>query len=103
VIHVICDNASFHRSGAVRSYLAEWADRIVLHFLPTHAPEANPIERLGWHLHEEITRNHRCRTMDELLDLVFVWLDARTPFQVERDAYVAHPAASALSLLWGAI
>jgi putative transposase len=93
VIHVICDNASFHRSGAVRSYLAKWADRIVLHFLPTHAPEANPIERLWWHLHEEITRNHRCRTMDELLDLVFSWLDARTPFQVERHAYVARPAA----------
>lgn len=87
VIHVICDNASFHDSARVRSYLAEWGGRIVLHFLPTHAPEANPIERLWWHLHENITRNHRCGTMDELLDLVFDWLDARCPFPVERHEY----------------
>lgn len=87
VIHVICDNASFHNSAPVHSCLAAWSGRIVLHFLPTHAPEANPIERLWWHLHEQITRNHRCGTMDELLNLVFAWLDARRPFQVERHEY----------------
>jgi putative transposase len=53
----------------------------------------NPIERIWWHLHEEITRNHRCRTMDELLDLVFEWLEHRCPFEVERDAYLRSKAA----------
>jgi len=44
-IHVICDNASFHNGRAVRSYLAEHDDRIVIHFLPKYAPDLNPIER----------------------------------------------------------
>jgi transposase len=38
VVHVICDNAGFHRpdkSRAVRAYLAEWGHRVVLHYLPT--------------------------------------------------------------------
>jgi putative transposase len=92
-IHVICDNASFHDSRAVREYLARHGDRIVIHFLPKYAPDLNPIERIWWHLHEEITRNHRCKTMDELLDQVFEWLEHRRPFEVERDAYIRSKAA----------
>jgi transposase len=92
-IHVICDNASFHDSGPVHDYLAEHGERVVLHFLPKYAPDLNPIERIWWHLHEEITRNHRCQTMDELLDLVFEWLEHRRPFEVERDAYLRSQAA----------
>jgi putative transposase len=92
-IHVICDNASFHDSGAVHDYLAEHGDRVLIHFLPKYAPDLNPIERIWWHLHEEITRNHRCQTMDELLDLVFEWLEHRRPFEVERDAYLRSQAA----------
>lgn len=92
-IHVICDNAIFHDCRVVHDYLAEHGDRIVLHFLPKRSPDLNPIERIWWHLHEEITRNHRCRTMDELLDLVFEWLEHRRPFEVERDAYLRSKAA----------
>ncbi|MBU1693424.1 MAG: IS630 family transposase [Verrucomicrobia bacterium] len=92
-IHVICDNASFHDSRAVRQYLAEHRDRIVIHFLPKYAPDLNPIERIWWHLHEEITRNHRCKTIEELLDQVFEWLEHRRPFEVERDAYLRSKAA----------
>jgi len=92
-IHVICDNAIFHKCRAVGEYLAEHGDRIVIHFLPKYAPDLNPIERIWWHLHEEITRNHRCKTMDELLDLVFKWLERRRPFEVERDAYIRSKAA----------
>jgi transposase len=61
-IHVICDNAAFHKSRAVQNYLVEQGRRIVLHFLPAYAPQTNPIERVWWHLHETITRNHRCQT-----------------------------------------
>jgi len=92
-IHVICDNAIFHKCRAVGEYLVEHGDRIVIHFLPKYAPDLNPIERIWWHLHEEITRNHRCKTMDELLDLVFKWLERRRPFEVERDAYIRSKAA----------
>ena len=90
VIHVICDNAAFHspqRCRKVQQYLREWGHRLRLHFLPTYAPETNPIERVWWHLHEEITRNHRCRDIEELLDLVFDWLSAGSHFQIETSMY----------------
>ena len=75
-IHVICDNAPFHNCRMVREYLARWGQRIRLHFLPKYSPETNPIERVWWHLHETITRNHRCRTIDELLELAYDWLQS---------------------------
>ena len=96
VIHVICDNARFHnpeQCRRIKDYLAQWGHRIELHFLPTRAPETNPIERVWWRLHEAITRNHRCQSMDELLDLVFEWLENRTPFEIERDVYIRKQAA----------
>jgi putative transposase len=85
VIHVICDNARFHKpetSKAVREYLAQWSGRVMLHFLPTYSPECNPVERVWWRLHEAVTRNHRCQSMDELLDLTFDWFATRTHFRV---------------------
>jgi len=95
-IHVICDNAIFHhpkRCRQVRQYVAQWGHRIVLHFLPTYSPDTNPIERVWWHLHEEITRNHRCANIDELLDLVFDWLAAGDCFGVETSVYDTARAA----------
>jgi transposase len=86
-IHVICDNARFHRCRAVWNYLDQWGDRIVLHFIPTYAPEANPIERVWWHLHETITRNHQCQTMEELLEQAFAWIDNHQAFPVETKVY----------------
>jgi len=86
-IHVICDNARFHDCRAVRDYLERWGDRIVLHFLPKYAPETNPIERVWWHLHETITRNHRFQTMDQLLDEVYEWIETEQAFAVETSLY----------------
>ena len=92
-IHVICDNAKFHKCRLVWEYLAVHGDRIVLHFLPKYSPESNPIERIWWKLHEEITRNHRCRDMEELLDLVFGWIENRNRFEVEDYVYFPKKAA----------
>jgi transposase len=86
-IHVICDNARFHDCRAVRDYLQQWGDRVVLHFLPKYAPQTNPIERVWWHLHETITRNHRCQSIDELLENVFAWVDVQKVFPVETAVY----------------
>lgn len=92
-IHVICDNARSHDCKLVQRYLRQWGHRLVLHYLPTHAPDANPIERVWWHLHEEITRCHRCQTLEELLDLVFAWLQKRARFTVEDAVYALAQAA----------
>jgi transposase len=75
-VHVICDNASFHSSRLVKEFLAAWGHRIELHYLPRYAPETNPIERVWWQLHETLTRNHSCRTIDELLADAFAWINS---------------------------
>lgn len=86
-IHVICDSAKCHTSEAVAVYLWEHRERIDLHFLPKYSPDCNPIERVWWNLHDQITRNHRCQSMQELLDLTFTWLGSRSPFRVEDEVY----------------
>ncbi len=86
-IHVICDNAAFHKSRAVQKYLQQWGHRIELHYLPTYAPETNPIERVWWHLHETITRNHQCATIEELLTEVYDWFAAEQFFPIETSLY----------------
>lgn len=94
VIHVLCDNAGTHTaegSKLVRAYLKEWGHRVKVHYLPKYAPDTNPIERVWWRLHEAVTRNHRCRTMPELLDLTFEWLETRTYFRVQSSVYANMP------------
>jgi transposase len=95
VIHVVCDNARFHDCRAVREFLARHDGRIVLHYLPKYAPETNPIERVWWHLHETITRNHRCRSIDELLDQVYTWADAQESFYFQTASFRATYALAA--------
>lgn len=75
VIHVICDNAIFHKSRVVKSWEARQGGRVVLHYLPTRAPEENPVELIFWRLHEAITRNHSFKTIDELVDASMNWLE----------------------------
>jgi transposase len=107
VIHVICDNARTHkpeRSKVVREYLKQWGRRVVLHYLPTYAPECNPIERVWWRLHEQVTRNHRCHSLEELVALTFDWLEERQYFRVESAIYRQKPKKQAsMSELRGAI
>jgi putative transposase len=94
VIHVVCDNARTHKpdkSKAVKAYLADWGHRVVLHYLPAYAPDTNPIERVWWRLHEAVTRNHRCQSMRELLDLTFDWFAIRTHFRVRSVVYGETP------------
>jgi transposase len=87
VIHVICDNARFHDCRLVRDYLAQLGGRMVLHYLPKYAPETNPIERVWWHLHETLTRNHRCHSMDELLSEIYQWADSHETFYLQTSSF----------------
>jgi putative transposase len=90
VIHVVCDNARFHTaegSKLVRAYLAQWGHRVKLHYLPAYAPKHNPVERVWWHLREEVTRNHRCATIEELVELTLAWLDEHGAFKIRGRMY----------------
>jgi transposase len=75
-IHVICDNYIIHSSKITQRHVESLRGRIVLHFLPPYCPDHNKIERLWQDLHANVTRNHRCGSMDELLRYVRAFLRA---------------------------
>jgi transposase len=77
-IHVILDNYGIHDSLQVHLALAtEAGQRLKFHFLPPYCPEHNRIERVWEDLHANVTRNHRCRTMEELMAQVRLYLKTR--------------------------
>lgn len=76
VIHVILDNYIIHKSRETQMALAGMP-RIRLHFLPPYCPAFNPIERVWLDLHAEVTRNHRCCNIDELMAEVDDYLKYR--------------------------
>ena len=77
-IHVILDNYSIHHTEQVKLSLAtEAGHRIALHFLPPYCPDHNKIERAWQDLHANVTRNHRCSTMTELMKNMRAYLRRR--------------------------
>ena len=75
VIHVILDNFSIHASRQTRAWLAEHGAKFRLHFLPPYCPDDNRIERKLWReMHANVTVNHRCETIGELIDDVLHYL-----------------------------
>lgn len=73
-IHVVLDNFVIHSSKKTLAALAKLSGRIVLHFLPPYCPDDNRIERLWQTLHANVTRNHRCKTIEALMVAVVRWL-----------------------------
>lgn len=79
VIHVILDNFKIHSSKQVQAWLAEHGQRLRLHFLPPYCPDDNRIERCVWReLHANVTRNHTCESMNELMEEIEYHLRQRT-------------------------
>ena len=77
-IHLILDNYSIHSATEVLSSLeTQVGRRFQLHFLPPYCPQHNAIERIWLDLHANVTRNHRCRSMAELLRNVRDYLNRR--------------------------
>jgi transposase len=77
-IHIILDNYGIHDSFQVRLALkSPAAERLELHFLPPYCPDHNRIERIWKDLHDNVTRNHRCATMEELMAEVRRYLVVR--------------------------
>lgn len=79
-LHLVLDNYKVHTCKLAQQYLEVQGKRFVLHFLPVYSPEANVIERLWKQLHDHVTRNHRCKTMAELLERVEFFLQHAQPF-----------------------
>jgi transposase len=76
-IHIILDNYKIHSSERTQLALGALGTRIQLHFLPPYCPDHNRIERTWRDLHDNVTRNHQCRTMDDLMHDVRHYLKKR--------------------------
>ncbi len=77
-VHLILDNYGIHDSLQVQLALkSAGASKIRLHFLPPYCPDHNRIERIWKDLHDNVTRNHRCSGMEELMTEVRLYLAAR--------------------------
>jgi hypothetical protein len=77
-VHVLLDTYGIHDSLQVQLAPAtEKGRRLRLHFLPPDCPDDNRIERVWEDLHANVTRNQRCRTMDELMAQVRIYLANR--------------------------
>ena len=74
-VHLIVDNYCTHTSQGTKQALRQLAGKIQLHFLPPYCPDENDIERVWWDVHENVTRNHRCDTIDELLSQVYEYIE----------------------------
>lgn len=79
VIHVVCDNYIIHKSKITLAAVAKMGN-IKLHFLPPYSPEHNPIERLWGELHTNVTRNHRRKNMNLLMEDVDTFLTNAIPY-----------------------
>ncbi len=95
-IHVVLDNCGIHDSRLTEQTLATPAfQRIVLHFLPPYSPRDNPIERLWRDLHDNVTRNHSCRTIDELARRVDHFLRCAAPWPGSHPSVARGPVDAA--------
>ena len=76
-IHLILDNYRIHKSQRTQLALKGIGDKVQLHFLPPYCPDENRIERVWKDLHDSVTRNHKCKTMKELMNEVRTYLIRR--------------------------
>ncbi|MFI6007207.1 IS630 family transposase [Streptomyces sp. NPDC051366] len=65
-IHLVVDRHSAHRSRTVRDWLADHADQVELHFLPSYSPELNPDELVNADLKRSLPASSKARTQVQL-------------------------------------
>ena len=64
-IHLVLDNASYHRSKLVKDHAESL--NIQLHYLPPYSPNLNPIERLWKIMHEQVSYNKYYEKFSEFM------------------------------------
>ena len=75
---MILDNYRIHSSDIVLAALGGYlAGKVQLHFLPPYCPDHNKIERVWQDVHANVTRNHRCADMADLMEEVRYYLRKR--------------------------
>lgn len=82
-IHLVLDNYGIHSSRRVQEFLRQHEDLFQLHFLPPYSPDHNDIERVWREVHANVTRNHRCKTIEDLMRRV-LWHLRRAACRLRR-------------------
>lgn len=72
IIHLIWDNAGYHRDEAIQVFAKGLA--IKLHYLPPYSPNLNPIERMWKLMHESVRYNKYYATFSEFTDATIDFL-----------------------------
>jgi transposase len=65
-IHLIVDNAGYHKSAKVKAFLETVSSRLTIHYLPPYSPDYNPIEGLWKKLKKMTTHNVYFESIDAL-------------------------------------
>ncbi|NKC13183.1 MAG: IS630 family transposase [Gammaproteobacteria bacterium] len=97
-IHVIWDNAAYHKSKDVQSYAKD--SNIKLHYLPSYSPNLNPIERLWKMMHEAVTtsaKNYPTQINKMCYSDAMKKTDGRSLPHSAREAIRRHAVAQVLS------
>ena len=81
IIHVIWDNAAYHKGPDVRAFLARKNCRIHLIQLPPYCPHLNPIERLWAVMHQHVTHNRAYPTQKLFTEAILMFFRKIIPEQ----------------------
>ena len=79
IIHVIWDNAAYHKAKKVRKWLSRPDCRIRLIRLPSYAPHLNPIERLWGVMHKYVTHNKFYKNYKDFAEAILLFLRETIP------------------------
>ena len=98
-IHVIADQASYHRSKEIKDYLE--GGPINIHLLPAYSPNLNPIERLWKVLNEQVRNNRYFATAKEFRRAILRFFEEILPKigaslagRINDNLYVVNPVNS---------
>lgn len=84
IIHVIWDNAAYHKGPDVRAFLARKSCRIHLIPLPPYSPHLNPIERLWGVMHQWVTHNRHYATQKQFTEAILAFFRKILPLHWEK-------------------
>lgn len=80
-MYLVLDNASIHHAKLVQEWLKQHP-RVHLLFLPAYSGHRyNPIEKVWWHLKQQVAANRLHGSIDALVDAVDRYFASRTPEQ----------------------
>jgi transposase len=65
-LHLILDNAKYHRARILKEFFVQNQERLVLISLPSYSPELNPVERVWRITRRQVTHNRYFASTPEL-------------------------------------